>query len=58
MSGQSLTSKGHNVELHARNSTRAESARKELQKAEAVVVGDLDTIAGAKNVAAQVNASG
>ena len=58
MAGQLLTSKGHNVVLHARDSARAESARKELLKAEAVVVGDLDTIAGAKNVAAQVNASG
>ncbi len=58
MVGQLLTSEGHSVVLHARNAQRAESARKELQKAEAVVVGDLDTIAGAKNVAAQVNALG
>ena len=58
MAGQLLTSKGHDLVLHARNSERAENARKELLRAEAVVVGDLDTIAGAKNVAAQVNASG
>jgi hypothetical protein len=29
-----------------------------MQKVEAVVVGNLDTITGAKNVAAQVNAMG
>jgi short-subunit dehydrogenase len=58
MAGRLLISKGHNVVLHGRNAERAENARTELQKAEAVVVGDLDTMAGAKNVAAQVNAIG
>ena len=34
------------------------AARKEVPKAEAVIIGDLDTIAGAKDVATQVNAIG
>jgi NAD(P)-dependent dehydrogenase (short-subunit alcohol dehydrogenase family) len=58
MAGQLLASKGHKVVLHARNAARAEIARQELQIAETVVVGDLDTMAGAENVAAQVNAMG
>lgn len=58
MAGQLLASQGHQVVLHARNARRADDARRELPKAEAVVVGDLDTIAAAKDVAAQVNALG
>jgi NAD(P)-dependent dehydrogenase (short-subunit alcohol dehydrogenase family) len=58
MAGRLLASKDHDVVLHARNAQRAETARKDFQEAEAVVVGDLDTIAGAKDVAAQVNAMG
>ncbi|SMF43766.1 NAD(P)-dependent dehydrogenase, short-chain alcohol dehydrogenase family [Azospirillum oryzae] len=53
-----LTGKGHQVVLHARNADRAEDARKALPRAEAVVVGDVSTIAGTKEVAAQVNALG
>ena len=58
MAGELLASKGHNVVLHARNAHRAETSRKEFQNAEAFVIGDLDTIVGAKDVAAQVNAMG
>ena len=38
--------------------SRAEDARRQLPQAEAIVVGDIETIAGAKDVAAQVNALG
>ncbi len=58
MAADLLASKGHNVVLHARNAKRAEAARQELPQAEAIVVGDVETIAGAKNVAAQVNGLG
>jgi NAD(P)-dependent dehydrogenase (short-subunit alcohol dehydrogenase family) len=44
--------------LHARNTDRAADARQQLRQAAAVVIGDLETIAGAKGVAAQVNALG
>ena len=55
LAGQLLAEQGHKVVLHARNGTRAHDARRALSQAEAVVVGDLETIAGAKDVAAQVN---
>ncbi|MGK9169920.1 SDR family NAD(P)-dependent oxidoreductase [Inquilinus limosus] len=58
MAGQLLAEQGHRVVLHARSEARAEDARRELPKAEAVVIGDLEAIAGARNVAAQVNALG
>lgn len=58
MAGQLLAGQGHQVVLHARNATRADDARRGLARAEAVVIGDLETIAGAREVAAQVNALG
>ena len=58
MVGRFLADQGHQAILHARNEARAEDARKAMPKAEAVVVGDLATIAGAKDVARQVNALG
>jgi NAD(P)-dependent dehydrogenase (short-subunit alcohol dehydrogenase family) len=58
MAGELLAAQGHQVVLHARNSARAEEARHALVNAEAVVEGDLETIAGAKEVAARVNALG
>ena len=58
MVGQLLADQGHRVVLHARNDARAADAKKAAPKAEAVVVGDLATIAAAKDVAAQVNALG
>ncbi len=58
MAADRLISQGHQVVLHARNAARAEHARRELPKAEAVVIGDVETIAGAKDIAAQVNALG
>ena len=58
MAGELLSSQGHQVVLHARNANRAEDARRAMPQVEAVVVGDIETIAGAKDVAAQVNALG
>ena len=58
MAGELLVAQGHQVVLHARNAARAEVARRGLPKAEAVVVGDLETIAGAKALAARVNELG
>lgn len=58
MAGELLAEEGHQVVLHARNGRRAEDARRALPGAEAVVIGDLETIAAAKDVAAQVNALG
>ena len=58
MAGRLLADQGHRIVLHARNDARAADAKKAAPKAEAVVVGDLATIAAAKDVAAQVNALG
>ncbi|WP_158815019.1 SDR family NAD(P)-dependent oxidoreductase [Methylocapsa sp. S129] len=58
MAGRLLLEQGHQVVLHARSETRADDAKRALPGAEAVVIGDLETIAGAKNVAARVNALG
>jgi NAD(P)-dependent dehydrogenase (short-subunit alcohol dehydrogenase family) len=58
MAASKLVEQGHQVVLHARNADRAEDARRELPKAEAIVLGDVETIAGAKDIAAQVNALG
>jgi NAD(P)-dependent dehydrogenase (short-subunit alcohol dehydrogenase family) len=58
MAGELLVAQGHQVVLHARNAARAEDAKRALPRAEAIVEGDLDTIAGAKEVAARVNALG
>jgi len=58
MAADLLVSKGHGVVLHARNAERAEAARRELPQAEAIVVGDVETISGAREVAAKVNALG
>lgn len=58
MAGQLLAEQGHQLVLHARNAERAEETRRALPSAEAVVEGDLETIAGARDVARQVNALG
>ena len=58
MAASMLVGQGHQVVLHARNADRAEDARRELPKAEAVVIGDVETIAGAQDIAVQVNALG
>ena len=48
MAGELLDEQGHHVVLHARNRARAEDARRALPGAQAVVIGDLETITGAK----------
>lgn len=58
MAAELLIEQGHQIVLHARNSDRAKDARKALPTAETIVTGDVATIAGAREVAAQVNALG
>ncbi|MFY2640361.1 SDR family oxidoreductase [Achromobacter insuavis] len=58
MAAELLLQQGHRVVLHARNASRADDVRRLLPAAEHVVVGDLETIAGAREVAARVNALG
>jgi NAD(P)-dependent dehydrogenase (short-subunit alcohol dehydrogenase family) len=58
MAGELLVERGHRVVLHARSNARAEDARAALPRAEAIVVGDVETIAGAKAVAEEVNRLG
>jgi NAD(P)-dependent dehydrogenase (short-subunit alcohol dehydrogenase family) len=58
MAGELLVNQGHEVVLHARNAARADDARRALPRAAAIVEGNLETIAGAQEVAARVNALG
>ena len=58
MAAERLVAQGHRIVLHARNAERADDAKRALPAAEAVVIGDLETIAGSKGVAAEVNAHG
>jgi NAD(P)-dependent dehydrogenase (short-subunit alcohol dehydrogenase family) len=53
-----LVEQGHRVVLHARDQARADDTRRALPAAEAVVLGDLSSAAGARSVAEQVNALG
>jgi NAD(P)-dependent dehydrogenase (short-subunit alcohol dehydrogenase family) len=55
MAAESLVAQGHRLVLHARNSARAKDVWQALPEVEAVVEGNLDTIRGAKEVAARVN---
>jgi NAD(P)-dependent dehydrogenase (short-subunit alcohol dehydrogenase family) len=58
MAGRLLADQGHSVVLHARNEQRARDTKVALPQAEAVVVGDVSTIAAMISVAEQVNALG
>ena len=58
MAGRLLAEQGHKVVLHARNQARAEAARAALPEAEAVVTGDLSTLACMREVAAEAGALG
>jgi NAD(P)-dependent dehydrogenase (short-subunit alcohol dehydrogenase family) len=58
MAGALLVEQGHAVTLHARDRTRGRDAREALPGAEAVVVGDLASIAQTRAVAEQANALG
>jgi NAD(P)-dependent dehydrogenase (short-subunit alcohol dehydrogenase family) len=55
MAGELLAAQGHRVVLHARDAARAAQARQALPQAETVVEGDLETVAGMRDVAAHVN---
>lgn len=50
-----LSERGHTVVLHARNQDRAASARQAVPKAQAVLVGDLRSIAATKHLAEEAN---
>ncbi|AMX05291.1 short-chain dehydrogenase [Enterobacter asburiae] len=58
MAAELLVQQGHQVVLHARNANRAEDAQRALPQAEAVVVGDLEAIEGARQTSLRVNALG
>lgn len=58
MAAQLLIEQGHGVVLHARNEARGEEALSAVHGAEAVVIGDLTSIAQTRKVAEQVNALG
>jgi NAD(P)-dependent dehydrogenase (short-subunit alcohol dehydrogenase family) len=58
MAAQLLADAGHAVTLHARNPRRAADARAHLPAAEHVVVGDLASIGGMRQVAEQANQFG
>ena len=53
-----MCEQGHSVVLHARNDTRARELKDRLPGCQAVVIGDVSTIAEMKSVADQVNALG
>ena len=58
MAARLLIEQGHVVVLHARNDARRRDALAAVPRAEAVVVGDLASIAQTRGVAEQVNALG
>jgi NAD(P)-dependent dehydrogenase (short-subunit alcohol dehydrogenase family) len=58
MAARLLVEEGHHITLHARNDARAAKARQSLPRAEAVVIGDLSSIAETRRAAEQVNALG
>jgi NAD(P)-dependent dehydrogenase (short-subunit alcohol dehydrogenase family) len=58
MAAQLLVETGHVVVLHARNRQRAEDAKRKLPGAEAVVTGDLGSLAETRALAEQVNRLG
>jgi NAD(P)-dependent dehydrogenase (short-subunit alcohol dehydrogenase family) len=58
MAGRRLAEQGHKVVLHARNAARVEATRAALPQADAVLVGDLSTLAAMRDVAAQASGQG
>ncbi|MEO7195955.1 MAG: SDR family NAD(P)-dependent oxidoreductase [Pseudonocardiaceae bacterium] len=55
MAARLLVEDGHAVTLHARNAARAADAQRALPRAEAVVVGELSSIAETRRLAERVN---
>src|SRR6202050_920280 len=58
MAAELLIAQGHGVVLHARNQQRGQEALAAVPGAEAVVIGDLTSIAQTRRVAEQVNGLG
>ncbi len=58
MAARLLIEQGHDVTLHTRNRERSGAARVALPQAEAVVIGDLSSVAKIRGVAEQANAIG
>jgi NAD(P)-dependent dehydrogenase (short-subunit alcohol dehydrogenase family) len=58
MAARLLVEHGHDVTLHARNDARADDARGQLPAATGVVMGDLSSISGMRQVAEQANVLG
>jgi NAD(P)-dependent dehydrogenase (short-subunit alcohol dehydrogenase family) len=58
MAARLLVDDGHAVTLHARNEQRGGDARRALPGVEHVVIGDVESIAGMRQVAGQANALG
>lgn len=58
MAARELAQQGHAVTLHARDERRATEARAALPQTEGVVVGNVSTLAGMREVAEQADASG
>ena len=58
MVGRLLAEQGHGVVLHARSQARGQATRAALPQAQAVLVGDLSTLAVMRDVAEQANAWG
>ncbi|KAI6814079.1 nucleoside hydrolase [Hortaea werneckii] len=53
-----LSEQGHKVTLHARNQDRASQAQKAVPGAEGVLIGDISTIAGSRELADRANKAG
>ena len=49
-----LSEQGHMVTLHARSEARAKDAQKAVPKAEGILIGDISTISGSKDLAEKV----
>jgi NAD(P)-dependent dehydrogenase (short-subunit alcohol dehydrogenase family) len=58
MVGSLLVEQGHAIVLHARSEARAEDTRAALPQAEAVLIGDVSTLAAMRAVAGQANDRG
>ncbi len=58
MAAELLAHDGHAVTLHARNGQRADDVRRALPAAQHILVGDLSSIEGTRQVAEQANALG
>ncbi len=58
MAAQLLIELGHQVVLHARNAARAGDVKISAPRSEAIVIGDLSSMAQTRNVAEQVNRLG